>query len=147
MCLTYKRDLPCLSFSLIIRSIFSALSFTLPKKSSYRKRAKREKFLTITHLARSFSIRLSRSHVGKSDERGRNIEKVFVPAIFLWASGLALWVKAATFRYSDWDIKPAASRLPGDMAEYSSLSSSMIRDSMSKKRMWLSGSEIHIIFL
>lgn len=64
-----------------------------------------------------------------------------LPAIFLWASGLALWVKAKTFIYSVWDVKPAASKLPGDIIAYSSLNNSMIRDSISKNNIWLSGSE------
>lgn len=84
------------------------------------------------------------SLVGKIENCVQNKTKLYIPAIFLWASGLALWVRAATFKYSACEIKPAASRLPGDMAEYSSLSSSIISDSISKNRIWLSGSAIKI---
>lgn len=62
------------------------------------------------------------------------------PTIFVCASGLALCVSSYTFKYSERDINPAASKLPGDIISYSSLNNSIIKASMSKNKMWLSGS-------
>lgn len=61
-------------------------------------------------------------------------EIIILPDIFLWASGLTDWVNAAILLYSVCDIKPAASKLLGDMTEYSSLSNSTINASISKTK-------------
>ena len=53
--------------------------------------------------------------------------QTILPAIFLWASGLADCVSAATFWYSEAEMRPWASRDPGDIDPYSSLNNCTAR--------------------